>query len=100
LRLYTLVFIITFIAAVLLFALVIYIIAQNYQKTRISECNISKLEVKSQNLRLLVDAADAVRRCRLTPGVTRVERDKFQRLRLNYDEPLSNCHKFERLRLN
>jgi len=41
----TLVFVITFVAAVLLFALVIYIIAQNYQKTRISECNVSKLEV-------------------------------------------------------
>ena len=55
----TLVFIIVIVAAVLLFALVIFIIAQNYQKIRISESNISKLEVESQNLRLLVDAADA-----------------------------------------
>jgi hypothetical protein len=46
----------------LVFALIIYIILQNYLKIRIGESNISKLEVESQNLRLLIDA---VGRCRV-----------------------------------
>ena len=47
------------IADLLLFALIICITVHNYQKGRTSETNISKLEVESQNLRLLIDAAEA-----------------------------------------
>jgi hypothetical protein len=59
------VLIIVSIADVLVFALIVYIIAQNYLKVQISESNISKLEVESQNLRLLIDTADAVGHGRL-----------------------------------
>jgi hypothetical protein len=38
----------------------------------------------------LFTAPTVVGRCRLTPGLTRVERAWFRRLRLNYDVPLSD----------
>ena len=57
---------IIFVADVLVFALLLYIIAQNYMKSRISESNISKLEVESQNLRLMVDTATAEGKARET----------------------------------
>ena len=53
------VFIVIFLADVLLFALIMYIILQNYLKAQISESNFTKLEVESQNLRLMIDAANA-----------------------------------------
>jgi signal transduction histidine kinase len=61
-----LVFVIIFVADLLVFALILYIIAQNYMKTRISESNISKLEVESQNLRLMIDTANAEGKVRET----------------------------------
>ena len=66
------VFIVVFIADMLLFALMINIILRNYQKIRISEANILqvelsnhnrilKLESESQNLRLFYETSNAER---------------------------------------
>jgi signal transduction histidine kinase len=56
------VFIIIVAADMLVFALIIYIILQNYLKAQITESYLTKLEVESQNLRLLIDTGNAQRK--------------------------------------